>query len=280
MRAAPLLLLLVPRASASGDESGLARWWNGDLKCSAMTRQGRNVSKCGASAHFAHLWYSGPAGNIRRRMNASWLGRFRERHGMRGCRFVDYGIGGGVLGEELLRRDGAAHYTGIDIANRSLAHASRRLRAAGLDRSRWRLLLTPQEFGPLQADYFFSLAVIQHFPSRAYTDDFFARLERSRIRTLVLQIKWSAPPAFLELDAAAGAAGFRRTAYERRVATATMLDAAYLRRALPSYDVVWQSTPERRVRRQEEVWVELARNGDAACAARPGCCAARSRDAG
>lgn len=187
--------------------------------------------------------------------------------------------GGGVLGEELLLRDGAAHYHGLDIANRSLAHARARLRSAALDPLRWRLLLTPQEFEPLRADYFISLAVIQHFPSRAYTEDFLARLERSRVPTALLQIKWSSPPSFLGLDAGARAASFERTSYEVRVATATMLDTAYLLRQLPSYRLVWQSEPPpngARRRRADAVWVELrlAREAEPEAARPPGGCGA------
>lgn len=97
--------------------------------------------------------------------NESWEGEFLQRHTWQGRRVVDYGIGAGLLGVEVLRR-GASHYFGVDISKRSLATATKYLKrhvpeAAG----RWTLLPAPQSFRSFHADVFVSQAVIQHFPS-------------------------------------------------------------------------------------------------------------------
>ena len=46
-------------------------------------------------------------------------------------RILDYGIGGVLLGEVLLRDYRLAHYTGVDISDRSLDAARQRLTRTG-----------------------------------------------------------------------------------------------------------------------------------------------------
>lgn len=177
---------------------------------------------------------------------------------MAGKSVIDFGIGGGILGEELLTRHGIRHYTGIDISNRSLYVSRQRLhrlrkRTPPIPSTQWDLHRAPYEFRELHADVFICMAVIQHFPSRAHTLAFFANLERSGIASIVLQIKFARKPTFLiEEDA------FDLARFEAKATTATMLNTAFVVRALPSYKLVWQRPP-RPSKLEEPVFIELLR---------------------
>lgn len=98
---------------------------------------------------------------------------------------VDYGIGGGYLGQYLLSNYSISEYIGLDIAERSLDAAKKNL-------SKYKnvsLHLTPVNFSKFGADIFFSFAVIQHFPNKKYLDDFLTNLDNSGISELLLQIR-------------------------------------------------------------------------------------------
>ena len=208
------------------DIKGLEIWWDGN----------------GTSEQFAHRIYNQhlrSKGIVIERWNSSWLNSFSSRHGWKGKRVVDYGIGAGLLGVELLQRYDIGHYTGIDISHRSLRAADAMFKESHIGTDRYRLLHAPQTFSALgDIDIFISQAVIQHFPSQAYALDFFANLDRSRSLVLLLQFKYSSPPRFLTVDASRE--GFEHDSYTRRVATACMFDEKWLLRALPSYRLVWR----------------------------------------
>lgn len=99
---------------------------------------------------------------------------------------VDYGIGGGYLGMYLLSNYKLKKYIGIDIAERSIKSAKTNLAPY----KNIELHLTPVEFIDLNPDLFISLAVIQHFPSQAYLNDFLINLNNSKSKELLLQIRY------------------------------------------------------------------------------------------
>lgn len=100
---------------------------------------------------------------------------------------IDYGIGGGYLGMYLLSNFKIKKYIGIDIAERSIKSAKKNLSS----RKNVEFYLTPVDFKDLNSDIFISLAVIQHFPSLEYLDDFLINLNQSKIGELLLQIRHS-----------------------------------------------------------------------------------------
>lgn len=138
----------------------------------------------GADPGYAHIAYDktylGGEARLASAWTKAWLGRFAPW--LVGARVVEYGIGGGLLGELLLRSYNVSHYTGLDISDRQLAHARARLGA------RW----GPERFALLRVDelpdlsaldagppstVLISQAVIQHFPSVAYFGRFAARIK-------------------------------------------------------------------------------------------------------
>ena len=79
-----------------------------------------------ADARFSHIEYNGhlkSEAHLRATWEKEWLGHFPvlDRYSV-----MEYGIGGGLLGEHLLTTRGASHYVGIDISTRQLEHAAER----------------------------------------------------------------------------------------------------------------------------------------------------------
>ena len=231
--------------------TGLARWW------------ARN-----ANPTYAHVQYNhwlGSEAHLTRSWQQDWLRAFAQRHALPGMRILDYGIGGGLLGEVLLRDYRLAHYTGVDISDRSLDAARQRLTRTGFYPSQASLLHAPVAFAELRPipDVLISLAVIQHFPSRAYADAFFSSIEASAIPLLLLQIEHASPPA-CDLGVATDATSFspggsNLRAYAAGASAACQLDAAFLLDAMPSFNVTWMRQRPVRGSPVPQAWVELTR---------------------
>merc|ERR1712224_1038322 len=66
-------------------------------------------------------------------------------------RVLDYGIGGGYLGELLLKRMRIAAYIGIDISKKSLVAAAKNL-GSWANNNRVTLRLVPQQFADFHPD--------------------------------------------------------------------------------------------------------------------------------
>ena len=229
---------MITSSNASGLEQSLSKWWD-------------NVP-----AVFAHRAYTNhlrSAHNMYTAWNETWLREFSSRHPLQSLRVVDYGIGAGLLGELLLNRYDIMQYVGVDVSDASIKSADHLLSHKVRPRREWqtplwRLMRTPVEFASVGADVFISQAVVQHFPTRAYTDAFLANLERSRIPTLLIQIKASHghEPTFLgDTEAASSGASekaqvLNETVYGKVVVEATRLTPRYMLAALPSYRLTWQ----------------------------------------
>ena len=256
--------MTVPTVSATNHisimEVGMSNYWDQGSK---------------AFQAFAHRNYGDhlrSADHVAMRWNATWLRTFAGRHPLGGRHVVDYGIGAGLLGKMLIGVHKVRLYTGVDVSSRSINATRAFLSRSHVNRSKWSLLHTPVDFSSLRADVFISQAVIQHFPDKAYTDDFFRNLARSRIPTLLLQIKVPnrnggrepffvnhgpvlGTPPFLNLTSGGPPGGslsleeggengtsssFNWVAYESEVSAATRLPMDYLIRALPSYRMTWR----------------------------------------
>ena len=71
---------------------------------------------------FSHINYGsflGGEAKTKRLWQQRWLNRFCTQNACVGAQIVEYGIGGGLLGEVLLGEYNASHYAGIDISARS-----------------------------------------------------------------------------------------------------------------------------------------------------------------
>jgi 2-polyprenyl-3-methyl-5-hydroxy-6-metoxy-1,4-benzoquinol methylase len=107
---------------------------------------------------------------------------------------IDYGIGGGYLGEYLLSNYSINNYIGIDIAERSIKVAKDNLK----EYNNVEFHLSPMDFSKLKADLFISFAVIQHFPNKEYLEDFLKNLNSSNISELLLQIRHNRTTKFTD----------------------------------------------------------------------------------
>ena len=99
---------------------------------------------------------------------------------------VDYGIGAAWLGKYLLESKGVKHYTGVDIALRSLRAADKNLR--GHDNV---TLIHTDDFYETYnhpVDIFVCQACIQHFPDEQYLETFLNRVKLLDPTTIMLQI--------------------------------------------------------------------------------------------
>ena len=226
-------------------------------------RQGRSLSEFWdhADPTFSHIAYDRWLGSERKLVRtwaATWLDRFAMDGALppRSARVLEYGIGGGLLGELLLRNYSTAHYTGLDVSARQLSNAARRLceRFPGSAFSLRRVDELPAiESG--NYDALVSQAVIQHFPNMAYARHFFATIDAGDVPFLMLQTRETkgntskglrchavddgASPSVEGLDDE-GSAG-STYARDANVKDAYCVTSTALVSLLPSYEETWRS---------------------------------------
>lgn len=117
---------------------------------------------------------------------------------MEGKTVIDHGCGGGWTGKFLFDEKKIRAYLGIDIAKRSIEAAEKNL--ADYEDKVF-LLIDPNalpDFSQMTADFFISLSCIQHFPDQEYLDYFLDAVNKSEIKTLILQIKYADNTIFRE----------------------------------------------------------------------------------
>lgn len=98
---------------------------------------------------------------------------------------IDYGIGGGFLGQILLNKYNIAKYIGIDISQRQLEEAKK-----NINNDKTEFLLCPVDLSTIDADILISQSVIQHFPTETILIDFLKNVNNSMCHTLILQIRY------------------------------------------------------------------------------------------
>lgn len=122
-----------------------------------------------------------------------------EKTSLHGKTVIDFGCGGGWTGKYLFAEKKIKAYLGIDIAQRSLDAAKKNL--SEYPNSVF-LLIDPNalpDFSQMTADYFVSLSCIQHFPDKEYLDYFLRSLNKSGIKNIILQVKYSKETKFREV---------------------------------------------------------------------------------
>jgi len=186
-----------------------------------------------SSDRFAHRIISGRLGSeaeLVEMWNKTWLFHFNWT----GQRVLEYGIGGAYLGRELFRHYRIKSYVGIDISQKSITAAENTLKPWN---SRTQLLLTPQQFASLTPSIIVCQAVIQHFPSLAYFDDFLKNVEASGADHLMLQIRYYKTVTV-------------REHYETKsdVTYHLLSNVIYMKERLPSYQLEWQTSVDPRTR--------------------------------
>lgn len=142
---------------------------------------------------------------------------------------VEYGCGGGFGGEYLFTQ-GISQYTGLDISPRGIAHTTRRLKGKSVD-----LHLVNSYSAEYKADVFITYAVIQHFPSESYVDNFFQEVNKSETPELMVQFRIGDEVLFHD------------SAYadetQNSVKLACILDFQFLLDRLTNYELVFEIEP-------------------------------------
>lgn len=209
----------VPSNSTIVPESSVARkWWEEQ-----------------SSQEFAHRSLGGYLKG-KDAVVSSWEQYFLKRFDWRGKRVLDYGIGGGYLGDVLFSTYGLGSYVGVDISNKSLMAAKRNL-AKEVAQGKVNLLLTPQRFSTLKPDIVVCQAVIQHFPSVQYLNQFLENADNSGAAEMMLQIRYGNTTK--DSSAYIGASAQD----EHKVMLALVTNAGYLQSKLRNYELVWSNGP-------------------------------------
>jgi cyclopropane fatty-acyl-phospholipid synthase-like methyltransferase len=173
---------------------------------------------------FSHIKYDRWLGSTKaliKQWKSRWLFRFPKnvKH------VAEYGIVGGLLGELLINEYNVVNYTGIDISDRQISEASKRLKSCCTNKFtliRVDALTSNNLYG---VDTFISQAVIQHFPSDLYTQNFLGILNHgTELRWVMLQTRY----------------GNKRN-QGKEVARAQFTNTSYLKRQLSNYQLTWQS---------------------------------------
>ena len=99
---------------------------------------------------------------------------------------LDYGIGDGHFCTVLDSEYKVGKYVGIDIAQRTLDAASINLADTDCKKEFKKL---PANFKTYKPDLIASFACIQHFPNKAYLDDFLTNVENANPSWLMFQIR-------------------------------------------------------------------------------------------
>jgi hypothetical protein len=210
----------------------------------------------GVDGGFAHIDYTWPShvseAAMFQRWRTQWLDAWSAQFGrnwLQRQRVGDYGIGGGLLGELLCREYGISHYVGFDVAKRQLGLASQRLRNASCSHD---LVFVngsrgdATDFALYRLDAFVSQQVIQHFPSKRYTEDWLRALAAARIPRLMLEVRFTADPAHPKNEVRFNEWGKRPIKSRSDVKMGTVLQCEWLHERLPRYGYVWASNSSRR----------------------------------
>lgn len=101
---------------------------------------------------------------------------------------IDYGCGGGWLGKYFQEKScEIKKYIGFDISKKSVSFAKKN----NPDSEIIEVVEDKIDFSQYQADVFISFFVIQHFPNQEYLDNFLESLNKSKIKTLALLIRYA-----------------------------------------------------------------------------------------
>ncbi len=141
---------------------------------------------------FSHIQIDDYLGDFES-LTKSWENNFINRYDFNDKIVVDYGIGGGFLGQYLFSAKNMKKYIGFDISTRQLEEASNNLKGLNADLYN---VNDRETFNDLGADIFISQAVIQHFPDEKYLINFLKNVNNSGIEKVMLQIRYNKKTMF------------------------------------------------------------------------------------
>ena len=190
-----------------------------------------------ANPAFSHISYKGHLGSedaLKKKWQREWLHHYNGTLG--GATVVEYGIGGGLLGKHLFEDYGIARYIGIDISDRQVANATRRL--AGYNARIERVdALSASIVSNETPTLVVSQAVIQHFESLSYFQAFARQLSLIKAPRVMLQTRLGETR-----DNQLGETRANPKFNLKDVQFALLLSTSTLLESLPDYKLVWNST--------------------------------------
>lgn len=222
----PVSLLQVAASSPSDPGAGLA-------KQEAIARQWWERDSSKVFAHRDMGGYLGGEGTV----EADWMRHFLTKYNWQDKSVLDYGIGGGFLGKFLFSQYKLGKYVGVDISQKSLDAAKTNLASQMAD-GKVQLALTPQAFKQYTPDILVCQAVIQHFPSVTYLDDFLKNVNDSGAADVMLQVRYGP-------QTSASAKGYFDHESLSDVGQLLHTNSEYLSARLPAYNLVWTDGPDK-----------------------------------
>jgi len=162
---------------------------------------------------------------------------------------IDFGCGGGYIGKYVLDH-GAKKYVAYDVAARSIRRA--RQNTAGYEDKTTFIQLSDHrwDFAAHEPDMIVALAVMIHFPSVQYMDNFLASCERSGAKYLVLEIRNNGRGTVMQKEP------YSAGCFYASPKTCLTLETTPERVAakLPNYELVGKTDPEKAPTNCQVLW--------------------------
>jgi SAM-dependent methyltransferase len=187
----------------------------------------------GTNERNAHLGLSGEEDYLLKRAEELVGKRVRVQNKT----VIDFGCGGGYMGKYVLSH-GAKKYIGFDIAERSVKRAKQNT-AEFADRAQFILHNHTWDFPSLKPDIIVCLAVIIHFPSKTYLDNFLSSVNTSGAKNLVLEIRNKGRGTFLQTEP------YSAQCFVASPKTCLTCETSpeYVTERLPNYELTDQTNP-------------------------------------
>lgn len=144
---------------------------------------------------------------------------------LKGKTVLDFGGGGGYWGKALFDIFGIKKYIDIDISERNLKFAEETLKGYNAEF----YINEGQQFSIYKPDFFLCRAVVHHFPSLEYLNDFLIKVNTSGAKYLNISIKYCTDEDFI----------FTKDSYKvKKVSNACHVSLNYLNSNLNNYKYI------------------------------------------
>lgn len=182
----------------------------------------------------AHLGESGEQDLMRARYHTLITDKIK----VKGKTVIDFGHGGGLLGELLLSECEIKKYIGYDIAKRSHDATAKRL-AGFLNKELILLKEHRWDFAEKKPDIIVALAVMIHFPTKTYLDNFLKTVNESGAKFAVLEIRDKGHGTMFQKNAYSGGIGLNT-----RTSLTCDTNETYVSSKLTNYDCFLKTDPK------------------------------------
>ena len=203
------------------------------------------------AARNAHLGKDGEGADLMERARL-FVG---EKMSLKNKTVIDFGCGGGFLGKYLLENKPIKKYIAFDVATRSLSQAKENLKGFE-DKTEFRQVIDHTwNFAELKPDVIVCLAVMIHFPTQLYLDNFIRTCENSGAKNLVLEIRNKGRGLVMQKEP------YSADCFAASPKTCLTCETSpeYVAARLPSYNLVDKTNAERAPTNCQVLWFEKKR---------------------